>query len=84
MSSLRVIEVLDVVRNGDREFDVGDPALAVEQFDLHRAPEGFHWRVVVAVADRAHGAEQSVATDVLGEGPRGELAAVVAIKPNST
>ena len=45
----------------------------VEELDLHRAPEGLHGSVVVAVADGAHGTHEAEAPDVLGEGPRREL-----------
>jgi hypothetical protein len=35
MATAEVVEVLDVVRHSDREFDNGRPALSIEQFDLH-------------------------------------------------
>ena len=56
-----VVEVLDPLGDGDRELDLGAPLLAVEQLDLHGAPERLHRGVVVAVADGAHRAQQAIA-----------------------
>src|SRR5687768_6458726 len=75
----RVVEVLDVVSDGHGQLDVGPPLLPVQQLDLHGAPERLHRGVVVAVADCAHRADQPETPDVLGEGPGGELAAVVGV-----
>ena len=43
----------------DGQFEVGPPALAVQQLDLHGAPERLHRGVVVAVADGAHRADSA-------------------------
>ena len=51
------------------EFLPGDPGSGVEQFELQSAEEGFGQRVVVAVADRAHGAQQPGLAQPLPEGP---------------
>jgi hypothetical protein len=39
VSTLTVLEVLDMVGRDNREFDDGDPLLANEQFNLHQSQE---------------------------------------------
>ena len=77
MSAVAIVEVFDVIGHGDGQLEIGPPLLAVQEFDLHGAPERLHGGVVVAVADGAHGADEPEAADVLGEGPGGELTAVI-------
>lgn len=48
-----VVEHFDVLEDCVRQLDPGLPLLTVQQFDLHRRPEGFHHGIVEAVADRA-------------------------------
>src|SRR3974390_431568 len=79
VEALGVVKVPDPLSHGYRQLDLGSPLLAVEQLDLHRAPEALHRGVVVAVADRAHGADEVPRADQLAEAPRGELAAVVRV-----
>jgi len=51
VTALAIVEDLEVLEDGIRELDVGPPVSAVEELDLHPAPEGLDDRVVVAVAD---------------------------------
>jgi hypothetical protein len=51
VTALAIVEDLAVLEDGIREFDAGPPVSAVEELDLHPAPEGLDDRVVVAVAD---------------------------------
>ena len=54
VSSLAVVEYLEVFKDGCGELDAGLPALAVEQLDLHPRPERLDHRVVEAVTYRSH------------------------------
>jgi hypothetical protein len=49
VSSLRVVEVLDVVGNGDREFDVGPGSLAVDQLSLVETVEALGEGIVIVL-----------------------------------
>ena len=73
MAPGHVVDVLDVVSNAGSELQVGSPMLSIKKLDLHRTPERLHRGVVEAVADSAHGADEAQASNVFGEGPRGEL-----------
>lgn len=80
MASLSVVERFDVVGHGERELDHGAPALSIKQLDLHRAPERLHGSVVVAIADGAHRGDDPQFVELLSEGPRRELTAVVGVQ----
>ena len=54
--------------------------LGVEQLELHGPPERFHHRIVVAVADGAHRAEQPGVAEPLPERPRRVLRAVIGMQ----
>ena len=54
-----VVTHLDVVVDRRGELDAGSPPPAVEQLDLHAAPERLRDRVVTGVADRAERGQQA-------------------------
>ena len=53
VSAASVVEHFDVLKDRVRQLDPGLPLPTVQQFDLHRRPEGFHHGIVEAVADGA-------------------------------
>lgn len=59
VSAAAVVPDFEVVEDRVGEFDAGLPVAAVEQLDLHAGPEGLDHRIVIAVADAAHGWDQS-------------------------
>ena len=59
VTSLAVVEDLEVFEDGVGQFDAGPPSLPVEQLDLHSSPEGFDDGVIEAVADRTHRRDQT-------------------------
>ena len=79
VAALAVVEDLEVFEDRVGQFQAGPPLAAVEQFGLHAAPERLDHRVVVAVADRAHGGHQAGVAGAVGEGPGGVLHPVVGV-----
>ena len=79
MAPRAVVEHVDVVEDGVSEFESSCPTLPVEQFDLHARPEALHHGVVECITDRAKGWQQSGFASSLGDGPGGELSAVVRV-----
>jgi hypothetical protein len=77
MSALAVVEDLKVLEDRICEFDPCPPPSAVEEFDLHPAPEGFDHRVVEAVTDRTHRGHQARVERTASERPGRELGALV-------
>jgi hypothetical protein len=73
------MEELDVVVDRGRELDSGLPGLAVDELDLHPAPEGLDHGVVVGAADGAHRWRQAGGADVVAEGPGRGLNAAVGV-----
>jgi hypothetical protein len=69
VSSSGVVPELDVVVDRGRKLDPGLPTAAVEQLDLHAAPEALHHRVVERGADGSHRWGDPGITNVLAEGP---------------
>src|ERR1022692_2044976 len=53
MSASGVVKQLDVVEDRGRQLDPRLPLLAIEQLDLHAAPEALHHGVVVGPAASA-------------------------------
>jgi hypothetical protein len=51
VAALAVVEDLKMLENGIGKFDPGSPFPAVEQLDLHAAPERFDDRIVEAIAN---------------------------------
>jgi hypothetical protein len=78
MSSATVVEALDVLEDRVRELHSGIPALAIEQPGLQACPERFREGAVVRVADAGERGQQPGFAGPFGEGPAGELVAVVA------
>jgi hypothetical protein len=54
MSPFGVIPAFYPLEDGVCKFVAGFPVSGVEDFELQSSPEGFHHKVVVAVADSAH------------------------------
>ena len=54
VAALAVVEDLEVLEDRVGQLEAGPPPLAVQQLDLHAAPERLDHGVVVAVADRSH------------------------------
>jgi len=77
MAPYRIVPAFYPLEDGHGNLGASCPDSGVEKFQLHRAPERFDQRVVVAVPDRAHGRYESGVEQAPSEGPRGELAAVV-------
>jgi hypothetical protein len=80
VTPLAIVEDLEVFEDCTGQFDACAPAFPIEQFDLHATPEGFHHRVVVAVADRTHRREQPGVDGATSERPRRELEQYLAIR----
>ena len=59
VTSLTVVEDLEVFEYGVGQFDAGAPPLPVEELDLHPGPEGFDDGVVETVPDRARRRHQT-------------------------
>src|SRR5438477_7011272 len=60
MESPSIIKRFDVIEDGQLDFGMVVPDLAVQELGLKRAEERFHGGVIVAVASGAHAAEQLV------------------------
>ena len=54
MSALTVVEDLQILEDRIREFDACLPTLAIEELNLHSAPERLDHGVVVAISDGTH------------------------------
>src|SRR5687767_6338261 len=54
MSTLTVVEDLQVLEERGGQFQSGGPDLPVQQLDLHPAPERLHQGIIETGADRAH------------------------------
>jgi hypothetical protein len=70
---------LDVVVDRGGELDPGLPATAVEQLDLHAAPEALHHRIVRGRANRAHRRSDSRGPDSVTERLRAELRPAIGV-----
>ena len=51
MPTLTIVKDLEVFENRARQLQARGPSLAIQEFDLHAAPEQFNEGVVVARAD---------------------------------
>jgi hypothetical protein len=80
MAAGRVVPGCDPLEDCAGELLPGGPGFAVEQLELQGAEERFGQRVVVAVADRAHRAQQPRLAQPLAERPGGVLAAVIGMQ----
>lgn len=78
-----VVEDLKVFEYGVGQLDSGPPSSPVEQFDLHPCPERFDHGIIEAVPDRPHRWDEAGLTGSVGEGPRGDLGALVAVDQGS-
>jgi hypothetical protein len=79
VASLPVVEDLEVLKDRVGQLDAGSPPLAVQEFGLHPGPERLDDGVVVGVTDGAHRGQQPGLLGALGERPRSELRAVIAM-----
>src|SRR5690606_27066068 len=75
----RVVEALDVVEDGGPGLGRIAEGMPIEQLALERGEEALGERVVVAVADRAHGGLDAGFAAACSEGDRGVLAALVGV-----
>ena len=69
VSPFRVVPALYPFEYRGGKFVACFPDFRVEKFELESAPERFHHGIVVAVADGAHGCEDSSGAEALPEGP---------------
>ena len=83
MSTLAIVEHLDVVEDGVREFEPRAPLLSVEQFVLHARPERLHHGVIERSADGPEGRHEPRVTNSLGEAPGREVNSVVRMNDGS-
>src|ERR1700680_1976851 len=79
MAPLAVVEDLQVLEDGAGELHTCRPALSVEQLHLHPTPERLHHGVVVAVANRAHGWQETRVNGASGKRPRRELRSLITV-----
>lgn len=56
VATLTIVEDLEVLEDGTGQFDSSHPALSVEEFDLHAAPEGLDDRVEAPMSSSPRGA----------------------------
>jgi hypothetical protein len=79
MTTLPIVEHLDVVKDGIGQFEARLPRLAVEELVLHARPERLHHGVVERISDRSERRHEASTTNSLGEGPRRKLRSVVRV-----
>ena len=79
MTTLPIVEHLDVFEDCVGQFEPCLPLFSVEQLVLHARPEGLHHGIVKRVADRPERWHETGITDPLGERPGGELDSVVGV-----
>ena len=79
VTSLSVVEDLEVLEDRVGELDASLPLATVEQLDLHAAPERLDDRVVEAVTDRSHRRDEPGFLCPTRERPRRELRAVIRV-----
>ena len=80
MKALTIVKGLDKIKNGQPGLDSGGKGVSADQFVFEGAPEGFHGRVVVAVAFAAHGGLDGVFVKSLTKGVAGVLDATIAVE----
>ena len=78
-AALPVVEDLKVLEDRVAQLEACVPAFAVEELDLYPRSEGFHLAVVVAVADRSRGRNESRVKRSTCERPGRELRPVIAV-----
>ena len=66
----RVVPSFDPVEDRKGQVLTATPAMLVEELELQRAEEALGHRVIEAVPDRTHGAEQPGPAQAPAEGPR--------------
>ena len=79
MTTLPIVEDLDVVKDGVGQFESRLPLLPIEQLVLHARPERLHHGVVERVADRPERRHETGVTYSLGEGLGSELNSVIRV-----
>jgi len=72
MSAAGVVEPFDVFEHRVRQLDTGVPALTVQQFDLHAAPEGLDDGVILGITESDQGWQEPCLLGAPGVCPRGE------------
>ncbi len=78
-----VVEGFDPLEHRRGQLGPGGPVAAVEELDLHRAPERLHERVVVGAGDLAHRADQAGLAQPVAEEPGRVLGAAVGVHDRS-
>ena len=77
MEPSSIIKRFDVIEDGQLDFGMVVPDLAVQEFGLKCAEERFHGGVVVAIAGRAHARKDTVILEELTVISAGVLAAAI-------
>jgi hypothetical protein len=79
VAAMGLVPGLDPLEDGQRQLLPALPVVLVEQLELEGAEEALGHRVVEAVPDAAHGAEQAGAPQPATECPRGVMGAVAGV-----